>query len=305
MKKTLTLLFLALTISILKHPKISLFYALTGLTLWYSKMVPALLPFMILSGIMIRMRITEQFTAILYPIIHPLFRVSQNVCYAMSLGFLCGFPMGAKTVADLFREKMISRREASYLLAFCNQIGPVYFISYALPLLHRQLLWPYLFAMYGIPLLYGLLLRYTIYRDLQAKGILEASAPGENKVSIWAALDESINSSVQSILSLGGYMILFNLLNILPHILLHRPAIMLMPFLEITGGISMLKYRLPIYTLLLLVFGGLSCIAQTYNCIKNTPLSILTYTLHKVILTVLTGLFFLFWWFLFPDTFLS
>lgn len=164
----LTILFLLLSGCILTHSQLSLAYAGMGLELWFRNMIPSLLPFMILSGIMIRMNLTEKASMILFPVIRPIYRVRKNVCYAMLIGFLCGFPMGAKTVDDLYARGMVTKREAEYLLAFCNNIGPVYFCSFVLPLLNRQAVLPYLFGMYGIPLLYGLALRGSLYRDLPA-----------------------------------------------------------------------------------------------------------------------------------------
>lgn len=302
MKIIYTLLFLLFTVCILTHSQISLAYALMGLELWYSKMIPALLPFMILSGIMIRMRLTQMFSRVLYPVIRPVYRVSQNVCYAMIMGFLCGFPMGAKTVSDLLKRDMITRQEAEFLLAFCNNIGPVYFCSFVLPLLERQLILPYLAGMYGLPLLYGLILRYTKYSGLSIQGA--SSREQSSKRNILEEVDDAINSSVQSILSLGGYMILFNLMNLLPHILTGKPPVFLSPLFEITGGLKLSGASHPLYALLILPFGGFSCIAQTYSCIKGTGLSIAEYTIHKVLLTALTGMYYLGWFLLFPSSFL-
>ncbi len=302
-----TALFLLLIACILSNSKLSLFYAYTGLELWYANMIPTLLPFMILSGIMIRMGLTEGFSALLYPLIRPVYRVSRNVCYAMIIGFFCGFPMGARTVADLYERQMITEREAAFLLAFCNNIGPVYFLSFVLPLLNRKLLLPYLFGMYGLPLLYGAVLRYTMFRDLSAQ--IRSPFPGNSfsvkqAPSLLEQVDDAIHSSIQNMLMLGGYMILFNLLNLLPHILWGHQPVFLAPLFEISGGLKLLGQKFPLYSLLLLPFGGLSCIAQTYSCIKDTPLSIADYTLHKLMLTGLTAVYYLCWLFLSPGSFL-
>ncbi|MGN0168137.1 MAG: hypothetical protein ACI4AB_08855 [Acetatifactor sp.] len=313
--KLLILLFLLLTGFILTNSALSLNYASLGLELWFTKMIPALLPFMILSGIMVRMQLTEKLSMLLYPVIGPIYQVRKNVCYCMMMGFLCGFPMGAKVVAELYERQMLTKKEAEYLLAFCNNIGPVYFCSFVLPLLERKLVLPYLFGMYGIPLLYGLLLRYTLFRSL--KTMPDAPLPSaalcccgkekKQKSTLERLLEEtnaSVFASVQSMLILGGYMILFNLLNLIPHIFLGHPFAVLAPLLEITGGLMQLKASLPLYSLLVLSFGGLSCIAQTYSCISGTDLSIYDYILHKVILTLLTGLFYLGWFLFAPASFL-
>ena len=306
MKKIITLLFLVLTVSILTHSKLSLYYAFTGLTLWFEKMIPTLLPFMILSGIVIRLKLSEGFTVFIYPFIRPLFRVSKNVCYAMLIGFLCGFPMGAKTIRDLYDRNLLTRREAEYLLAFCNNIGPVYFCGFVLPLLERSLVMPYVFGMYGLPLLYGLFLRYTFFREISVQDgmVIQSSNLPWNLLQLLLVMDETIASSIQSILSLGGYMILFNLFNLLPHILLGSPPGILAPLFEITGGLVLLKDTLPLYAFLLLPFGGLSCIAQTYSCIKGTDLSIADYTLHKLLLVGITAIYYLGWFLLDSNSFM-
>lgn len=326
MKPFTILLFFIMTYCILTHSDLSLHYAFMGLELWFHKMIPTLVPFMILSGIMVRMQLTEGFTIFVYPVVKPIFRVSRNVCYAMIMGFLCGFPMGAKTIQDLYCHGLISRREAEFLLAFCNNIGPVYFVGFVLPLLQRQLLLPYLLGMYGLPLLYGLVLRYTSFRDLTGieltsktvpvnklqhltKSVTESCNSGLNsntisKHNLLTATDESITSAIQSILSLGGYMILFNVFNLLPHILLKKPPVFMAPLFEISGGLRLLQDSFPLYVLLLVPFGGLSCIAQTYSCIKNTPLSIADYTFHKIMLVLLTAIYYIGWFLLSPSSFM-
>lgn len=325
--KLIIALFLCLTACILSHPALSAGYATLGLELWLYKMVPALLPFMILSGVMVRLHLTEKIAMVLYPAVGLLYRVRKNVVYCMALGFLCGFPMGARVTADLYERKLLSRREAEYLLAFCNNIGPVYFCSFVLPMLGRRLILPYFFGMYGIPLLYGAVLRSTLFRELpqepQARNLPPVLPAGElqgcsdragsldrairrpqRPIGLLAAVNESIQSSLESILTLGGYMILFNLLNLPVHLLLGRKPALLAPLLEITGGLSMLGSSLPLYSFLVLSFGGLSCIAQTYSCISRTDLSLGNYALHRICLTLLTGLFYLLWFLLFPDVFL-
>ncbi len=235
-----------LTVIILSFPAACLSFSVNGLNLWFERMIPTLFPFMVLSGIMIRMNLTSSFVKVLKPFIGRAFQLSDSCIYGIVIGFLCGFPMGAHVTAQLYTQKQISKKEASLLLAFCNNIGPVYFLSFVLPTLKLTGTVPYLFAMYGLPFLYGLFLRYTIYR--QSITFKHKTPVSGSCFSLLRALDESVFSSLYSIAKLGGYMIFFNLLFILPVLVMRLLPISLSLsdtitgsvgcLLEITGGIG-------------------------------------------------------------------
>lgn len=307
MKKCFLLFFFAL---LLFYPKLSLSLAAKGLSLWFDCMVPVLFPFMLLSGIMIRQRLTEEFASFLHPITGRLFLCSKNGTYCILIGLLCGFPMGAKTVAELYAENRLSKREAEMLLSFCNVLGPVYYISFLLPTIgcaQSDRLPVFLFGMYGIPFLYGIFLRLTGFLLPAAEVFCPLRPPLAKKTeSIFVSLDYAIQSAIAGITTLGGYMILFNVLNLFPQVFfqvfLHMKAF---PFaeaicsclLEITGGVSAIGTAAPFFVLILLPLGGLSCIAQTQNMLKNTDLSLAHYLAHKTIQTVLTAGYYLLFFF--------
>lgn len=302
--------FLFLFILMLMHPAESLYYAFTGLTLWFQKMIPTLFPFMILSGIMVRMNLTQYFSVILSPLLKPLFRVDGQGAYCIIMGFLCGFPMGARVIADLYVRGKLSHREAEYLLAFCNNIGPIYFTGFVLPVLGMSSSLLLLFGMYGIPLCYGIFLRRLFLlkeksslHQIQGPKLPEIclpqndSASSKDRKNLLSQLDDSIQTAIEGITKLGGYMILFNLLNLFPARCIPAGAPeWILPvcnvLLEITSGISRIGNTMPQLLLVLLPFGGLSCIAQTYSILKDTDLSIGKYCIHKCILTLLTAVFY-------------
>lgn len=282
-----------LTALILVYPSQCISYACSGLNLWFQKMIPTLFPFMVLSGIMIRMNLTKTFVRLLRPVLSPIFRVNSNCLYVIVVGFLCGFPMGAHVTAQLYERQQITREEAGFLLSFCNNIGPVYFLSFALPTLGITGP-PFLFllGMYGLPLGYGVFLRYTIYAHKLRMD--DSFLTPEGNVSFLQALDESVMSSLTGITKLGGYMIVFNLLNILPSLLFQNSSLnaALSCLMEITGGLKALGDNMPFAGLCLISFGGLSCLAQTYSMIRNTDLSLKNYTIHRLILTAVSVLYY-------------
>ena len=178
----------------------------------------------------------------------------------------------------------------------------MYFLSFVLPTLGFQRSIPFLIGMYGLPLIYGIFLRYVIYGSSLSPRNMQ-TIPRKAAPALLQSLDESIFSALGSIAKLGGYMIFFNLLFILPRLItkllpLKQELSELLTgcigcFLEITGGIGLLGSKAPFFVLCILPFGGLSCIAQTYSMIKETDLSILEYVMHKMILTAITVFYYL------------
>lgn len=299
------IIFVCLFICMLAYPALSLKYASMGLQLWFVKMIPTLLPFMIFSTLMIRLDLHYIVTGFLSPVLSPLFRVSKSCLYCIIIGFLCGFPMGAKVTSELYVKGDISKQEAQYLLSFCNNIGPIYFLSFVLPALQITKPAFFLFGMYGIPLLYGFLLRHTVYRKTITRFSHQKtgqSHPGEGPLSLLKHLDDSIMDSLRAITGLGGYMIIFNLCSCIPILLCSRSKLLLAfsgCLLEITGGIQaaidsgITLLQAQIIILPLLLFGGLSCLAQTGSILRNTDLSMGKYCIHKLLQCVLAAAYYL------------
>ncbi len=294
-----TALSLYLIFLMLRYPALSLEYASTGLTLWFTKMVPTLLPFMILSGIMIRMNLTERFVGLLHPLLHRIYGTSRNGSYTIIMGFLCGFPMGARIVGELYEQHKLSREESALLLSFCNNIGPIYFLSYVIPTLGIDRPGRPFLLMYGIPLLYGfLLMRIRPWMTRKVSSCenhpearsLQARQPGS--CSLLAAIDASVLSGLTGIARLGGYMVFFNLLTIVFQPFQHVNTNILNIYrclLEITSGIDCSGRSINCAILILLPFGGFSCIAQTYSMIRQTDLSLRPYVYHKTVQTAVTA----------------
>jgi len=304
------LLFISL---LLTNPVNSISLVNAGLTTWYKHMIPSLFPFMVLSGILLRSGISRQLSNMFYPLLGKLFRLSPNCIYIIIMGFLCGFPMGASIIADSLSLQKISQREANLLLAFCNNIGPIYFISFVSAACPYYPLWITLSIMYAIPLLYGLILRYTNYRDIpyyypsiyntkkypihtiSIENYSKSPTAITNNNNYMRSFEESTAKALTSILTLGAYMVIFNVLQ-LPfyNTFYHLPEdilCILKGLIEINSGINAIKIHPELYNTvysIFLPFGGLCCIFQTYAMIKDTPLSLRAYLIHKVLQTLCT-----------------
>lgn len=294
-------LFLTLTVLLLISSKDALALASMGLTVWFENMIPTLLPFMILSGIMTGLNLQYDICKPFHRLTQKLFSVDENGTYCIVMGFLCGFPMGAFCTAQLCQQHLLSPKQAQYLVAFCNNIGPVYFYSFALSMIgftHPDIS-QYLIltiGMYGIPLIYGIMTR-----PLKATKNLPLHSEPKN-IHLFHAIDRSINRSGTSILRLCGYMVLFNILMLPCYRLLGNGILpkLLHCFMEISGGIRMLHPHvlsenhslIQLIMLTALSFGGLSCIGQTSVFLNEADLSISKYVKSRVWIAFVAFLFY-------------
>ena len=260
-----------------------------GLLLWFNTLVPVLLPFFILSSLLIALDGVSYLTGFLYPVLHKIFGCSRNGCFCLAAGFLCGFPTGAKITGDLTRAGRISAEEGNYLLGFCNNVSPAFLTGFCMTksLKRPDLAGPALLLAFGMPVLAGILTR---------RGRTFSSLPAEKKTSgsqiSFKIADACIMSGLESILKLGCYIILFSLLaGLLKGLPWPHPALAcaLTGFLEITNGISLtaasnLPARLSFALILgTAAFGGLSGLAQTQSMIDGSGLSLGRYLKAKLL----------------------
>lgn len=274
---------------ILGFPKESVAAAAFGLELWYKKMMPTLLPFSILSYIVIHSGILDTFFKRLHLIIRHFFPVSSAGIYPLAAGMLFGFPMGSKITAELVESGKMSWEEGSRLFCVCNNISPMFVASYILgDCLNRPdlLIQTYL-ILYVPPLVLYMITNYN------RKFTSPIDFPQKKPTSMnFQIIDAGIMNGFETLAKLGGYIMLFAILaQMTTMIPLSNPKLgcILIGFTEITNGISYtadaaldFKTAYPLmmaYT----AFGGLSGIAQTASMVKNSGFSLAPYVLTKIL----------------------
>ena len=100
-----------------------------GLRLCGNVIVPSLFPFFVLSSLVVELGMSRYLGRLLEPVMYPLFRVNGSCAAALTLGFVGGYPVGAKTAIQLYQNGQCSRTEAERLLAFCNNSGPAFILG--------------------------------------------------------------------------------------------------------------------------------------------------------------------------------
>ena len=292
-----------LLLYMLLFPKKVLADSLAGLDLWFHTVLPSLLPFMILSNVLIGANVVSQLMRPFSGFFRHVLGISPEGGYAWLLGLFCGFPMGARLTGDMYRQHRISREEAGYLLTFANQSSPMFLSTYVV--LHglgdSTLTLPVFVIFYASAFLTSL-----VFRIRSRRFGLPPSKPKKEvpeQTSYGNLLDTSIMNGFEIITRLGGYIILFS---ILAGIVLQLPAPLrtAAPFLsgltEITTGIHTISgTTLPLQVKFTAIvcctaFGGFSTVAQTSCMLNGTGLSIFTYLKGKLVNAAVAGLLCLF-----------
>lgn len=294
-KKFIFLCFIVFIGYVLLFPKDAVGAAANGLMLWYEKVLPTLLPFAILSNILIYSNYLRYFTRILTPLLHPFFPVSKSGSFVLISGFLFGFPMGSKNCAELLKNGQISMTEADILFVVSNNISPVFISGY---ILCQQLSMPELIAisyliLYGPPLLAG---AYLLRK--RHGGVSDTKIPASRPQMNFKIIDAGIMNGFDTLVRLGGYIMLFGMMASLVQKLPLAAEIRLLVtgIMELTNGISCLSgfpctSRMQ-YVLAMgfTAFGGLSGIAQTSSMIRDTGLSMRRYCILKSVFTLCSTL---------------
>lgn len=312
-------LFFLLFLYLLLFPEPARLGACDGLLLWYRSVLPVLFPFMLLSAAALRTGAMDALPAFFQKFIRNIFKCSGNGCFAVIIGFFCGFPMGAKITADLLAQKKINDQEAKHLLGFVNNVSPVFLTSF---LAAQQLGRPglsicFLCSTLGAALLYG---AWTAPKSISPADKADASwETGSQNSSISAAgdrlvwIDEVINDSVYSIVKLGVCIMVFSMIGSgIFYFWKNKgiPGLILRSCIEVTGGIQLIcasALTLPQkYTALsaLCAFGGLSALIQTIAVAKLSPQLVKYYIKSRVIITLLAVLLSCFILFFFRTLFL-
>lgn len=294
MKKILLVLLTPVLLLLLfTHPDVIASGCSLGLNLWYTAVLPSLLPFMIVSGLLIRTGMFRYLNPVYAPLLKKLFRISDDGCYAVLLGFLCGFPMGAKVIADLVREHHVSAEEGSYLLGFCNNVSPAFFLNYIclMKLEYPSIPWKLVLLFYGLPVLYGLISR-PFYHFPQP--VCTQKQASWHRLD-FPMLDTCIMDGFSTITRLGGYIMLFTILvqflKILP--LSGLLTALISAVFEISCGIDQMAAVIKnsvcrnIMICVSAAFGGLCICAQTQSVLTETPLSIRTWLKGRITIALL------------------
>lgn len=293
-----------LLLFLLANPEPALLAARNGLSLWLNTLLPTLLPFLILTGLLLHIQLPLKIPAPGIRLCRTLFGLSPWGMYAFLFGKLLGFPVGAKLSADLTYAGKISRQEGEYLLTFCSNPSPAFLLTYLgqACLKGRYYISDLLFPLLLADLCCMLFFRFFVYKGCTSAApiYLHPHTITEKKTSqacsTGALLDVCIMNGFETITRLGGYILLFSVLSpcisqcpLIPDTIKE----ILLCIMELTTGLQRITSSgLPDRTIYLAAMalsssGGL-CVAAQTKSVLDGRLSFFPYASAKCLSTILT-----------------
>lgn len=262
-----------------------------ALALCANTIVPSLFPFFVLSSLVIGLGYAQGLGRLLGRVMTPLFGLNGNCASALVLGLVGGYPVGAKTAAELYRQGLCSRQEGERMLGFCSNAGPAFLVGVVgIGVFGSTKFGLLLWGVHILcALLVGLLLRF------QGGNIATQSACTSTSIprSPARVFSDSVKDSLTTLLQVCAFILLFGVL-----LRLGRCTGLLSPgslwlerllcgFVEVSNGVAMLPAdeaakALPMAAFLL-GWGGLSVLCQTVSVVQESGLSIRTYIYGKLL----------------------
>lgn len=199
--------------ALLLWPEQAVAAARDGLRLCGNVIVPSLFPFFVLSSLVVELGLSRYLGRLFQRFMVPLFRVNGACASALALGFVGGYPVGARTAIALYKSGQCTKTETERLLAFCNNSGPAF-----------------IFGVVGAGIFHsgpaGLLLYLTHVAASLAVGLLfrfykphdgPASPRGSGSVQFQtgnagAAFTRSVTGALSGILNICAFVICFTVI---------------------------------------------------------------------------------------------
>lgn len=172
--------------------------------------LPSLFPFFVISALLAKLGLPQCIERMAGPAASRLFNVSGAGVSALFIGLCGGYPMGAAYIAQMYEGKIIERREAERLLAFCNNSGPAFIVG---------VIGAGVFGSGKIGLLlYAVHIMSAILVGLLFRGkavYIPQSAAKNEPLSFSRALPEAVKQAVVSALNVCGFVVCFTVFSAL------------------------------------------------------------------------------------------
>lgn len=267
-KKFTAIALTALFIFMILHPEIILEGSKTGILLWFEAVLPSLLPYMIISSLVIAAGFSGEMAFIMKPVTK-LLRINGAAAYCILSGIFFGYPACAASASQMYKKGVIDRDTACFCACAFNNIGPAFIAGFFCTgiLGDTAMIAPVLALFYTILILSAIIIRVFFFGKL-SKGKSGGTALNPAPANFF---DAAVMSALTNIAKLCGYIVVFSIIAAVLSLIPWKYNGILCGLAEITTGIERLSSSFADKRLLvalvtpLLSFGGISGIFQTFG----------------------------------------
>ncbi len=316
-KTLFSLLIHFVIVMILRDPSRYIESTMNGLLVFANSVLPALFPFFFFTKLLTAIGMAESIGSVFKLPLKRLYNAPPESGYIFFMSIMSGYPVGARLIGDFYAAGSIDEREAKVISSFASTSGPIFILGTIAGVIFKS---PNIGYIVLISHIVGAMLNGLIFRRIAKKKsggdkiVSPAAMPKRTSDNI---LEETITSSVISILTVGGYIALFYLIgDIMSDIgvvdffagILSK----FLPLVGIDGGMARgivfslfevtrgaieisaaanldLKQIVPVITFLISL-GGLSITFQSLTYLKNAKISFPFYFLTKLTHAVIASL---------------
>lgn len=216
--------FFLLALAMFYYPQEVVRSAADGLSIWWNYVLPALLPFFILSELLLASGFVHFMGVLLEPLMRPVFRLPGRASFVVAMSFTSGIPIGAVLTTRLRQQNALTQVEGERLLAFtCNPSPGFMFGAVASSMLLKPELGIVLVgSVYLGNLLVGILFRFYQSRETSKhpparpsmrKAFQELRKAQSQDVRPFGQMfGDAVRQSVNTILLVGGFITFFSVL---------------------------------------------------------------------------------------------
>lgn len=265
--------------------------------IWLYNLVPSMLPFYVISDLLINYGLIDILAFLFKKIINKLFNVSENASFVIFFSMFTGFPSSAKYLKNLLDLNYISIEDANKIIRFTHFSNPLFIINVIGNTIigNKKIGFLILLSHYLSNFIIGFLYRKEQTQKITTKRV-------KNTKSFGSILTTSFINSFDSLLIVLGSLITFK---ILTSIIFHYFGFnfIISSLLEITQGLFALKnltLNIELKALIavaMISFGGFCIHTQVYSILSETKISYKNYffsrILHVIIATTILTLFFI------------
>ena len=262
-------------------------------SLCINSLFPSLIPFMLLSNMLINYDFVNDISDIFNKIMTKAFKVNKNSSFAFVMSILSGTPSNAKYLKDLLDNHFIDTSDVQKCLNFCHFTNPIFIIGtigYSF-LKSKELGLIILISHYLSSIIIGFFNRkenYKYYNSVIVK---------QKKKNFISILKQSINNTIDTLLLILGIItsciiITCIINNLIP---INSDYKFLYGLLEITQGLKYLSLSSisvglkSIIASFIISFGGVCIHAQVFTILEKKKIRYLPYLYSRIIHGILSS----------------